>query len=243
MPRWVSKALQIRQQGGVIHSVGLERQQPRAAPELDLTVREVCPSCNNGWLAELERVARLTLADPIRGFLTGRIPVTAHRPIAIWAVKTWLLAQHASASPPFNRPFPVQRDVFGLIYRERQPPPTATVWIGALDAADTGMVMRVGTVRVITPDGRIVGLNGVLCLGSLFLSVYMPAWLTTDPPAEQILAMTGRGEAEPYLRQLWPSTGHAIDWPPGRTLSVDDVERLWPSNLIIELQVPELAGR
>lgn len=238
VPRWVSRLLQTRENGGVTFTSGRERRFPRHAVEVDLKVREVCPTCNNGWLHDLEMSVRRVLADAIRGLPAEPIPPKAHRALATWAVKTWLLAQHASATQPLNRPFRLQREICGLIYRDRQPPPTATVWIGAVNSAVTGMVLRVGTIRVMRDD-RIVGLEGVVCIGSVLIVVYMPARLTTDPEPDRMYGLAGRKEAAPYVGRVWPSDNDAIPWPPGSLLSVDDVERIWPDHLVVLLEVEE----
>lgn len=230
IPRWVSKALQTREHGGVTQTLGPDGRDPRHVAELDLKVREVCAPCNNGWLAELERFVRSILANPIRGLpLTKPIPVSAHRRLAVWALKTWLLAQHVSGSRPGNTPFALQPDILQHLRQHNEPPDLTGVWIGAVNATETLMVMRLGTVRVMDSREKIVGLLGVFTVGCVFFAVYMPSWLRTDPRPEKLVGMGLTGEPASHVIELWPSLGEPIPWPAKPVMSVADVERFWPS--------------
>jgi hypothetical protein len=100
------------------------------------------------------------------------------------------------------------------------------------------VVLRIGTLRVMRND-RIVGLEGIICLGSVILVVYTPAWLRTEPTPDVLYGLTGRAEAAPNIRQMWPTQGEAIPWPPEQVLDVEDVEHIWPDNMVVLLQLEE----
>jgi hypothetical protein len=98
-----------------------------------------------------------------------------------------------------------------------------------VNSAPTGVVLRIGTLRVMRND-RIVGLEGIICLGYVILVVYTPAWLRTEPTPDVLYGLTGRAEAAPNIRQMWPTQGEAIPWPP---------EHIWPDNMVVLLQLEE----
>jgi hypothetical protein len=242
VPRWVSKLLLTDPALEVEHTVGYGYQYPRRSKELDMQVRAVCGSCNHGWMGEMEAGVKAVLADPIVGRLSEPIPAKKHKLLAMWAVKTWLLTMHADARPPGNPPFPLQREVFGRLYRTRMPPDAAAVWIGALnpvEIAHYGVIHRIGTLMVERPVGTLVGMTGILTIGCVQLIVYMAARnRLSETSSPDLHMMTSQREAEPYLSQLWPSAGAPIPWPPGDLLCVTDIDRFWPDNKIFVLEVP-----
>jgi hypothetical protein len=42
----------------------------------------------------------------------------------------------------------------------------------------------------------------------------------------------------PYLIQIWPNEFAEVGWPPVSFFSVEELERLWPSGSVMEIDVP-----
>jgi hypothetical protein len=66
-PRWLRKA--TGNYSGALTIVATERgtMTRRSEAPFDVTVKAVCPSCNNGWMRDLEEKARPLLTPMIHG--------------------------------------------------------------------------------------------------------------------------------------------------------------------------------
>ncbi|MGH2922380.1 MAG: hypothetical protein ACRDKU_09965, partial [Gaiellaceae bacterium] len=78
----------------VTHTQKSEGEELRTwtAGKLDMKVRRVCESCNNGWMSELEKAAQPVLLPLIEGKSKKLVPVE-QEVVAVWAIKTALMCE------------------------------------------------------------------------------------------------------------------------------------------------------
>jgi hypothetical protein len=130
IPRWVLPWLGDPEDYGVKHTIraGMHGEVLRewTHETLDLVARRVCRSCNQGWMNNLERLARPHLTPLFEGQLRV-LDAPTQRVVAAWAVKTALAL--ALAAPPPRAVEPVHyRELARL---QRRPPKNTHVWLGA----------------------------------------------------------------------------------------------------------------
>ncbi|MFC4146777.1 hypothetical protein ACFO0M_10980 [Micromonospora mangrovi] len=99
----------------------------RLGSVLTMKTREVCRSCNNGWMSQLERQVKplvLSLMDAaVRGWSIGILPDEAAR-LSTWAVKTaWMQALSAGTTVGHS-------DSYHYLRQRLLPPPDCKVWLG-----------------------------------------------------------------------------------------------------------------
>lgn len=86
------------------------------------TVRCVCSTCNSGWMSDLEVAAMPLITPLLRGEITA-LGEDAQRTLALWAVKTAIIACHLRPS------IPVVRDHAESLRSNLEPPANCFVWI------------------------------------------------------------------------------------------------------------------
>jgi hypothetical protein len=152
---------------GPLNRVG--RKQTPPTP-YSTQVRDVCRSCNEGWMKHLEDLAAVFLPPWIRGGPTA-ISAEAAPGIARWLQKTALVSLLVSTAGGVGVPVAeyhllCQRD-------EGRPLPASYVWIGSYDGSDRSPFMWV-TPLVVMVDGLEEpgwpqGYASTLVLGRLLL--------------------------------------------------------------------------
>jgi hypothetical protein len=183
-------------------------------PPFRQTVRDVCGTCNHGWMSRLELAAQRVLSPFILG-MSGTIAPEDHGLVAAWVHKTALVAMLVSPEEERAAGYGVPAAEYRELHAMRdpaQPLPASQFWIGQYDG------VREGSVRV-TP--LVVAIEGVpeldqpqgyvmtLVLGELVLH-----GVRFTTPSLQV-EVTTRQE----LPQLWPPMG-PVAWPDGAV--VDD---------------------
>jgi hypothetical protein len=93
-PKWLRRALGTDVPVWIVRNRGGVDEVIRPATPFDVTLREVCRDCNNGWLHELEATFRAVMLPALQDKTS---PVTvldseSQQVVAAWALKTWLLA-------------------------------------------------------------------------------------------------------------------------------------------------------
>jgi hypothetical protein len=177
-------------------------------PPFQTTVRNVCASCNNGWMERLEAAAQRVLTPMILG-TPGRIDEADQGQIAAWVQKTALVAMLVSPEEDRNNGYGLPPSEYRELYERRdltEPSPMSTFWVGR----STGD-LRLGSAWV-TP--LIVNLGGLpqadrphayamtIQLGELLLHGIR---FTNSP--FHVETSTAR-----QLTRFWPAKG-SIEWP------------------------------
>lgn len=187
-----------------LHRAGPLNRSPRelgVTRPFKSTVRDVCLSCNNGWMCRLEGAAARALPPLI---LNGRGAIEAGDGplIAAWVQKTALINMMVSSreerAAGYGLPSTEYRALFAA--RDRgEPLPDTMAWIGRYDgervrssACVTPMVVRIdGAPAPETPQGYLV----TIILGRLLLHLLR---FTTPHLAIDVSAVD-------ELSELWPA--------------------------------------
>lgn len=221
-PRWLYRAMGVGGTVQIVRNTDGKDEVIRSARAFDVTVREVCRECNNGWLNDLEQAFRTAMLPALQGHTRPptSLGIGSQEVVATWAIKTWLLAERAAHQ---IRGGSVESPGTLLhLRREHAPPKTTQVWLGAVRVSDNTFTW-LSSLSVRDTAGRSRGTVGAFTVGAVVFVIYGPM----RPPD----GVRGRyvkigGDA---LVQVWP---HEIDearWPPPTILTPADLPRLWPS--------------
>ncbi len=184
-------------------------------PPFRTTVRQVCTSCNTGWMSKLETVARRVLAPIILG--EPQTILEADQPaVAAWVLKTVLVSFWVSPAGDRAGGYGVPASEYADLYERGgllTPPDYMQAWIGHYSGEKRRTVVQ-GTPLVVRVDGLPEpdgpqGYGMTIALGDLFLQGVR--WTT---PSLALHLRTAQG-----LAQIWP-VAHAVTWPSGD--AVDD---------------------
>ena len=184
-------------------------------PPFRRTVRDVCGPCNNGWMSQLEDVAKRTLTPFILGE-PGMLARDDQGAVAAWLHKTALVAMLVSSEQERASGYGLPLAEYRALHDQRsamEPLPASQAWIGRYGGESRLASIRV-TPLVVTIEGlpepdSPQGYAVTVLLGELLLTSVR---FTT--PGLQLDVMTTDGFA-----QLWPAVAD-IAWPPGEP--VDD---------------------
>lgn len=171
----------------------------------NVTVRRVCSTCNNGWMSDMEVVAKPLLLPWIDGE-RARLLYRQQQGIATWAIKTTMMLQYTPMSRagiviPANH----YRELFE---RKTMPPEAVEVLIGLEPTQPPGALFGLRRVDVarehwgegLTPTmERYLGYEATLIAKGVVLKV-----LGHAGPAE--IRMTEEVVIKPELglTQIWP---------------------------------------
>jgi transposase InsO family protein len=168
------------------------------APPFQMTVKNVCKTCNNGWMESLEQVAQRVLTPLILGE-PGRIHQTDQGAVAAWAQKTALVAMLMSSAEDREQGYGLPPSEYELLYQLRDhktPLPASMFWIGRY----TGE-LKLGSVWVtplsLTVDGlpepdkphayaMTIALGALLIHGIRFTSQSFYVDIATERVFEQL---------------------------------------------------------
>jgi hypothetical protein len=208
-PQWVSRKVQVK--GSILHSIGT--RSIRTTKALDVKVKAVCQRCNSGWLSDLEAWFGTKMLPAIAGDPVQLDPHEQQQ-VAIWAAKTWLLAEKALRH---DRGWAVEGDaILRFLLQARRPPREMTVWTGAVVPGHDTLAW-VSTMLVNRPP---VGAIGIFTLGNLAFHIYH-----AFPPIHHQLRI-GNDMSEGWV-QLWPEMTPTVAWPPPVRFDIDDMNRFW----------------
>jgi hypothetical protein len=96
------------------------------------SVKNVCCSCNNGWMGSLEETAQRVLTPLILGE-TGRIELEDQPVIAMWLQKTALVSMLLSSARAREDGYGLPPSEFALLFQRRaalEPLPSSVFWAG-----------------------------------------------------------------------------------------------------------------
>lgn len=183
----------------------------RFPQNLDLKVKQVCSSCNNGWMSRLERKA----LEIIPALYTGEkssISPDDQSLLASWATKTAVTVRYLEKQPLV----PLRRREW--LFQNHTPPSDTSVWIARYDGDGIATIIskdlfiKGNQISLNRPNGQLV----LFSIGSLFfivLSMYLrDAKIRVEFP----------NLAKEHLYQIWPSNGQNISWPQS---GIDDATR------------------
>jgi hypothetical protein len=166
------------------------------------TVRDVCASCNNGWMSNLEREAQVVLT-PLIGDKATNLDPTAMATAATWATKTALVS---GLAVPGEREM-IAPEMYRWFGEYRQPLPGGIVWLGRYEGDGQWPIslhQHGGSFTTEDSDEEYGLFHVVFAIGHLVLAVFGHE-LPGDPPLS--------GAASRTRLLIWPST-KPIRWPP-----------------------------
>jgi hypothetical protein len=223
-PQWITRLLpgDTAREMVTLHFSTHERHV-RSVPQrlFQLTVKDVCKPCNEGWMSRLEAAVK----PIISGMLLGRGRVLHARgqtTLATWALLKMLVVQRTSASKDLMPP-DHYRELY-MLRDEQHPPPLARVYTAragwSQDRADFAFY-RLNAVQLrTTPPPQPDQIDGYLATFSvldLVVQIFRPfaeegEWLHRPDLASSVA-------------QLWPPLS-SFTWPPGPALTQAGVQAI-----------------
>ena len=192
----------------------------RPGRPFDLVARNVCSSCNSGWMSELESAAQSILTPMLRDEARVLSAVEQHT-VATWAVKTMLTVQGTNIGGESFVPVAEYR----WFYEHRTPLLGSNVWLcrygdrtrWPLSVHQYGITVRPGGDPAPQVGEPINGYGVAFAVGPV-------AWwlFGHDVPVTDMKS----GSDDAHLL-IWPALGPDIRWPPLHTLETEaELEQL-----------------
>jgi hypothetical protein len=201
------------------------------APPFTIRVNRVCATCNNGWMSELESVAKPILTPLVLGQKTV-LDKHAQKVAAVWATKTAMVFQLATKHRS------IKRSQFHYLRTHLRPPPSAQVWLGCRTADEPKPGLFGFRSSGLAPEGetqpRFDAYLVTIGIGHFVAQVY-----GHDLPFDSIWAR--RGEFADALVQVWPLAEDEVVWP--RTNLISSITNLSEDRAFEEELTAILAGR
>jgi hypothetical protein len=215
IPQWVSKVVarprpKQSRQYTVFSGPGEGRLLPAKSNSwqsdiLGTMAKQVCSTCNSGWMSQLESAAQPLVTPMLQGIATELTP-DAQEVLARWAFKTSSMVQYMR-SPVV----PVPSERLDWLRKEAEPPTKAWVALGKYNGGTfaswcfhKGILWRGEGTEPKTARGQLVTLS----LGQLVIQSV--AW-----QGDLDLSVKLSEGQRRYLLQIWPRTASIIlKWPP-----------------------------
>jgi hypothetical protein len=173
-------------------------------------VKDVCGTCNHGWMSRLEVTAQRVLTPFILGE-PGEIAATDAGAVATWVQKTALTAMLVSSEAERDAGYGLPASEYRGLWRLRdkaQPLPASRFWVGRYARrsrlASTWVTPLVVTGEGLPEPGRPQGYAMTVLVGQLILQ-----GVRFTTPSLQVEVST-----QQELSQLWPAMG-PVAWPGG----------------------------
>jgi hypothetical protein len=208
-----------------VHQVGPLNRLPRqwSSRPFATTVKMVCAACNNGWLSQLEGVAKPIIAPLILGE-GRRLPYEDQAVIAAWTCKTGLVSLLISSDEARASGYGVPPTEYTALYAQRDrmaPLPFSQYWIGAYtgDRRTSSIWVTPFVIEVIgasSPPDIPSGYAITLTLGKLVVQGVR----FTDPALQAELTTTEWG-----FLDIWPPTD-TFPWPAAGVADDDTLDRM-----------------
>jgi hypothetical protein len=202
--------------GSILLTMG--KLKMRETRVLDMTVKAVCATCNQGWLSDLEAKFAAKMLAAIAG-KPVQLASDEQEMVAIWATKTWLLLEKALR---FDRGWAFRDPgILPFLYRERHLPREMSVSIGGLlPGHDT-----LAWLTTMTINDPPVGIMTIYTIGNLVFHMHYPF-----PPVVHRLAF-GPLLAQGFI-QIWPTQPESISLPPAKLFDIEDMDRIWQTGSV-----------
>ena len=194
-----------------------QRGQEQLLPHVQ--IRQVCTTCNTGWLSRLEKDVKRLLAPMIREQPLCLTP-EGRQMLALWVLKTSMM--YALHQPPEARIFPsaaytmlyANRDETS--YQQRPLPGSPAIWIGRSNASTAHIAMGLAPLLFAPNHTRGEDLASMpATAGDIYLAAHGVFFIHHYWPdefeslrEEFVLPMPMRAG----LQQLWPPRT-PIRWP------------------------------
>lgn len=203
------------------------------APPFSSVVREVCATCNNGWMSRIEGRAKQTLIQLIQGQRT-KLGEDKRAALATWMVKTSLVFQLAHRPPQEFIP----STVFSELKDTGCVPRPVGVWLGRSE--DHQAVARhFASIREFQQAAGSATAADVyvvtIALGSLVVA------LAGEVGALERRVEIGRDWVG-FFRRIWPVVG-PVAWPPSDGLTRELFDDFTQSPTAFQLRVLSAPGR
>lgn len=165
------------------------------------TVKNVCKTCNNGWMGSIEGVAKRVLTPLILGE-SRQIDEGDQCVIALWAQKTALVSMLLSSAEDRAQGYGLPQPEYNLLYARREalePLPFSQFWVGRYAGS-----FQLGSVWVTPLSVQIDGLPDSVMPHAYAMTIALGALLIhgiryTNPQFER------RTDPRRQLVPIWPS--------------------------------------
>lgn len=98
----------------------------------DLIAKQICASCNAGWMADLEGSVRPLISPMVQGQRVV-LPPDAQNQIARWTIKTAVMARYVQSPPELATP-----EMLQWLRDQPSAPPYSAVWLGRFAGSGIG---------------------------------------------------------------------------------------------------------
>ena len=174
----------------------------QAVRSFGFTVRDVCQSCNNEWMSELETLAMPILQPMIRPVGSVTLDADQQLVLACWLSKVAILHEYAATRRYFR-----VADRASLL-RRGAPPPGVQIWIGAYVGSRTGTLWGGPcTFAGGRPPQHVPGLLTTLNLGQF--AAQLLAHRLRDS-----MRVRGQYDFSRLVLRIWPPLVERVTWPP-----------------------------
>jgi hypothetical protein len=193
---------------------------PRPGPRRGHRVKAdkiVCQRCNNGWMSELQNMAKLTLLAMFEGRSVTLGP-SVQSTLLSWCTMTAICNHYASRQEIDES----RRDYF---YKQHSPPPYTEVFLAYIPRPELDTMHAAGgwRDRLTQRPHAYVDVLGIKQLGLLILQGWLP------PPARSVL--DGAASMGPILKPP-VDLSSSQTWPPPTQTTTEDFGRLFDSFLL-----------
>ncbi len=201
------------QPGPSVGTVETTRVSHRPISPWELTVKDVCTTCNNGWMADRVEVP---IENEMRKLMFGEPAwITAGKAVGIatWAAKTSIVRAAVDGPDRVVRPWQAKH-----VRDKLTPPPGTQVWIGQMEHTnELGSALFPADVSDdnSVPCGRIQLTS--FMMGDLFLHATMAQ--TAAGARMQAMRKWPRW-IDRQLLQIWPEP-QAFAWPRSSIMTFD----------------------
>jgi len=166
------------------------------------TARIVCRPCNNGWMAQLESLAKSILVPMLAGE-PAVLDQERQRVLATWALKTAIIVDHAQRPPWKPTSMPAE---YRHIAQTSSPSNNVAVWLASSLEPPLYRSRLWGTnlrLAALTSERETAVYGAALMFGPICLQVFY----STAPGLVDAYSLDGR----PAITMIWPYQG-PFDW-------------------------------
>ena len=186
-------------------------------PPFRQTVKNMCLSCNNGWMSKLEVIARRVLTPLIRGE-SATVTVDDQPAVAMWAQKTALTAMLLSSEAQRQDGYGLPPKLYHALYKQHEtlePLQPSQIWIGRYAGNPAFHAVRVTPMVVRIPGIPEPGVPQAYLMTIVIGALLIQCLLFINEAI--VIEMT----SDLKLPLLWPSNDD-IQWPSGQSCDSDE---------------------
>ena len=196
-PNWaarhISPSAPVDHYLNVVEEGWLDTDRSWPQKQFTMTVRAVCETCNNGWMAELEGHVKPFFEAALDG-QADVLSVDLQRDLAAWALKTLMMVE--SQQSPDAPVIPPEEDAY--VYANGEPSSSVRVWMATYTGAVSTAVGHIYAGDVTL--GGDTTTHGSLWGGTIVFGPVLFKLLGSNLP--DLLASADLDA--PSVHQLWP---------------------------------------